>query len=119
MVHRSLPQWRDYYDAPSGAVLGALSTAYTFGNFIAFPVCAYFCDRWGRLGGLRVGCAINIVGAILQCASQHYAMFFIARLIIGFGSVIAIVGGPTLVAELAFPTHRGVVTALVCLSTLL
>lgn len=119
MVHRSLPQWRDYYDAPSGAVLGALSTAYTFGNFIAFPVCAYFCDRWGRLGGLRVGCAINIVGAILQCASQHYAMFFVARLIIGFGSVIAIVGGPTLVAELAFPTHRGVVTALVCLPTLL
>lgn len=39
-------------------------------------------------------------------------MFLVARLIIGFGSVIAIVGGPTLVSELAYPTHRGVATAL-------
>jgi predicted MFS family arabinose efflux permease len=59
-----------------------------------------------------VGCAINIVGAALQCAAQNYAMFMVARLIIGFGSVIAIVGGPTLVSELAYPTHRGVATAL-------
>jgi len=76
------------------------------------PFCAWFNDRYGRLTGLRVGCIISIIGSAIQAASQHYAMFLIARIIIGFGSVIALVGGPTLVSELAFPTHRSVATAL-------
>lgn len=39
---QSLPQWREYYNTPSGATLGALSNAYTLGNFAALPVCAWF-----------------------------------------------------------------------------
>ena len=109
---QSLPQWREYYNAPTGAVLGALSNAYTLGNFAALPFIAYFNDKYGRLTGLRIGCVISIIGSVLQGASQHYAMFLVARLIIGFGSVIALVGGPTLVSELAYPTHRGIATAL-------
>jgi MFS family permease len=109
---QSLDQWQDYYGRPTGAVLGALSNAYTLGNFAALPVISHINDKWGRLMGLRVGCLIAIVGSALQGASQHYAMFLIARFIIGFGSVIALVGGPTLVSELAYPTHRGVATAL-------
>ncbi|CAK1364983.1 unnamed protein product [Cercospora beticola] len=109
---QSLPQWRNYFDTPTGAILGALSNAYTLGNFVAFPVVAWFNDRWGRLGGLRVGCLISVIGAALQAAAQNYAMFFLARLIIGCGSVIALVGGPTLVSELAYPTHRTTCTAL-------
>lgn len=109
---QSLPQWREYFNSPTGAVLGALGNGYTFGNALALPVIAFFNDKYGRLASLRVGCTIAIVGSALQAAAQNYAMFLVARIIIGFGSVIAIVGGPTLVSELAYPTHRGVATAL-------
>jgi hypothetical protein len=39
---QSLPQWRDYFNSPSGAILGALSNGYTLGNFAALPFIAYF-----------------------------------------------------------------------------
>lgn len=39
---QSLPQWREYFDTPTGAILGALSNGYTLGNFLALPIIAYF-----------------------------------------------------------------------------
>jgi hypothetical protein len=37
---QSLEQWREYFNSPSGVILGALSNGYTLGNFMALPVIA-------------------------------------------------------------------------------
>jgi sugar porter (SP) family MFS transporter len=109
---QSLPQWRDYFDKPTGAILGALSNAYVLGNIVAFAAASWFADRYGRLMGIRLGGALICVGAALQAAARDYAMFFVARMVIGVGSMFAIVASPCLISELAYPTHRGVVTAI-------
>lgn len=109
---QSLPQWRDDFNSPKGLHLGALSNAYVFGNILGFVSAAWFSDRFGRLWGIRIGAAVICVGAAIQAAAQSYAMFFVARLIIGVGGVCLIVAGSCLVSELAYPTHRTVVTAL-------
>lgn len=109
---QSLKQWQDYFDHPKGARLGALSNAYVFGNILAFVLSAWFSDRYGRLMGLRLGTGVVCLGAAIQCAAQDYAMFFVSRMIIGFGAMFVIVACPCLVSELAYPSHRGVATAI-------
>ncbi|KAL6802484.1 general substrate transporter [Trichoderma sp. SZMC 28013] len=109
---QSLPQWRDYFNSPTGPHLGALSNAYVFGNIATFVVASWFSDKYGRLWGIRLGSFIVCVGAALQAASQNYAMFFVARFIIGVGGMLVIVASPCLVSELAYPSHRGVITAI-------
>ncbi|KAL7935550.1 general substrate transporter [Trichoderma chlorosporum] len=109
---QSLPQWRDYFHSPTGPRLGALSNAYVFGNIATFLAASWFSDKYGRLWGIRLGSSIVCIGAALQAASQNYAMFFVARLIIGVGGMFVIVASPCLVSELAYPSHRGVVTAI-------
>ncbi|CAN6646957.1 hexose transporter Hxt11p [Trichomonascus vanleenenianus] len=108
---QSLPDWQSFFGSPQGAVLGALANGTTFGGIIAFPFASWINDTWGRKWGIFLGSGIIVVGAALQAAAQNYAMFLISRLFLGFGSLIAVVGSPSLISELAYPSHRGVVTA--------
>jgi sugar porter (SP) family MFS transporter len=108
---QSLPQWRDYFHQPSGAYLGALSNAYVFGNILAFFAASWFSDKYGRLWTIRLGTIVVSIGSAIQAAAQDYAMFFVARLIIGAGAMLLIVACPCLISELAYPSHRGVATA--------
>lgn len=109
---QSLPQWRDYFDSPKGPRLGALSNAYVFGAVVAFIASSWFSDKFGRLWSIRLGASVICVGAIIQAAAVNFGMFFVARLIIGIGAIFVIVACLCLVSELAYPTHRGVVTAI-------
>ncbi|CAM1501292.1 Fc.00g104540.m01.CDS01 [Cosmosporella sp. VM-42] len=109
---QSLPQWRDYFHSPKSTHLGALSNAYVFGNILAFVASSWFSDKYGRLMGIRLGATLVCVGSAIQAAAQDYAMFFVARMIIGVGAMFIIVACPCLVSELAYPTHRGVATAI-------
>ncbi|GME81813.1 unnamed protein product [Ambrosiozyma monospora] len=51
-----------------------------------------------------------IIGVVIQSAAQDYAMFLVARIIIGFGNCLCTTSGPTLISELSYPSHRQVVT---------
>ncbi len=62
----------------------------------------------GRRFPIFIGSLLLVIGAILQCASQNYAMFLVSRMIIGFGGLIAVEPSPMLISELAYPTHRPV-----------
>jgi len=59
-----------------------------------------------------LGLCFIIVGAIIQCASQNYAMLVVSRFILGFASPVSQSISPILIAELAYPTHRGKVTTM-------
>lgn len=105
---QSMKQWQSFYNTPTGARLGSLSNGVIFGQILAFPVAPWLCERTGRRFPIFLGSLLLVIGAILQCASQNYAMFLVSRMIIGFGGLIAVEPSPMLVSELAYPTHRAV-----------
>ncbi|KAJ5625989.1 hypothetical protein N7510_002298 [Penicillium lagena] len=105
---QSMKQWQHFFDFPGGSRLGSLSNGVIFGQILAFPIAPWLCDHTGRRFPIFIGSALLVIGAILQCASQDYAMFLVSRMIIGFGGLIAVEASPMLVSELAYPTHRPV-----------
>lgn len=107
---QSLEHWQVYMGHPTGDRLGALSAAPIFGCISIFFIAPWLCDRFGRKFVIGVGQTLVLVGAILQGVSNSYGFFFASRFIIGLGSGIATVGSPTLISELAYPTHREICT---------
>lgn len=71
----------------------------------------------GRIFGLFVG-SVFVLGAILEGTSACHnglPQFYVGRILrilLGFGSNIALSAGPTYVVEIAHPKYRGVLTAL-------
>ncbi|KAJ9108287.1 hypothetical protein QFC19_002535, partial [Naganishia cerealis] len=107
---QSLSSWHTKMGNPTGHILGALSNGTIFGGILALPIAPYISDRFGRWWAIVGGELITVIGAILQGASTNYGFFLVARLFLGFGSMVAVVGSPTLISELAYPTHRMVAT---------
>ncbi|OZJ03972.1 hypothetical protein BZG36_03256 [Bifiguratus adelaidae] len=109
---QSMTQWQTFFNHPTGASLGALANGYIFGEILAWPFISWVCDSMGRRFPIFLGSVLLVIGAILQAAAQNYAMFLIARMVIGFGGLMALVPSPLWVSETAYPTHRHVLTAL-------
>lgn len=109
---QSLSHWQDAMGHPQGQRLGALSNGTLFGSIAALPIAPYLADYFGRRTVLFGGQLLTIVGAILQGASTDYGFFLGSRIVLGFGSCIAVVGSPVLISEVAYPTHREVSTFL-------
>ncbi|KAH6879481.1 sugar transporter [Thelonectria olida] len=108
----ALPQWFNFMDQPSGAWLGFINAIQSLSSTLAYPVVAYFANRWGRKKGLFVGYFFLFLGAFLQTFTPNQAGFIISRFFLGQPS--AWWGGlaPLLITELAYPTHRSFLTAL-------
>lgn len=58
------------------------------------------------------GSLIMVAGALLQGFAQHVAMYIIARMMLGFGIVFAIIAGSALIGELGHPKERAALTSL-------
>ena len=86
-----------FFGTPTGSRLGSLSNGVVFGQILAFSIFS--------------GSLLLVLGAALQCTAQDYGMFLAARMIIGFGGLIAVEASPMFIAEQAYPTHRAVLTA--------
>lgn len=106
-----MDQWQSYFGSPKGTRLGSLANGTIFGQILAFPVVPWLCDHTGRRFPIFLGSALLVLGAVLQAAAQNYGMFLASRMIIGFGGLIAVEPSPLLISELAYPTHRPVITA--------
>ncbi|KAK6203612.1 general substrate transporter [Scheffersomyces amazonensis] len=109
---QSLARWKSDMDQPKGPVLGALNNGNTFGVMLSFLVASYIADRVGRKYSIMFGSTLMIIGAILQGVSTNYGFFLFSRMVLGFGSGIAIVSSPSLISEISYPTHRPTATAL-------
>ncbi|ODQ62882.1 hypothetical protein WICANDRAFT_50734 [Wickerhamomyces anomalus NRRL Y-366-8] len=108
---QSIPDWRMAMNNPSGAVLGAINNGVVFGCILGFPFASPIGDRYGRRHAVTIGNIVMIIGTVIQSYSRAYAMFLVARIIIGFGNFISSVSSPSLISELSYPTHRQAVTA--------
>ncbi|KAH8551147.1 general substrate transporter [Umbelopsis sp. PMI_123] len=109
---QSLPQWDGYFNNPSGATLGTLSSGTTFGLVAFLPMSNWMCDKYGRRWPIIVGSLLTVVGAVIQAAAVQYWMFWIGRFILGTGLAALQVAGPMLLAETAYPAQRAQVTSL-------
>ncbi|KAM9903877.1 hypothetical protein OXX69_007788 [Metschnikowia pulcherrima] len=103
---QSLDIWQEDLGHPAGQKLGALANGVLFGNLAAVPFASYFCDRFGRRPVICFGQILTIVGAVLQGLSNSYGFFLGSRIVLGFGAMIATIPSPTLISEIAYPTHR-------------
>ena len=109
---QTLPQWRGYFDNPEGALLGLLNSVYPLGKVVALFLVTYICDRFGRKLPLLIGFITCVAFAILQGLSSNLHSFIIARAFLGFFTSFLSQPSPILITELAYPTHRGKLTAM-------
>jgi MFS family permease len=109
---QSLPQWRKFFGSPDGALLGAMNSVYPAGKVVALVLVTYLADRFGRKFTIIIGIVACIAFAIMQGLAQNFSTFIAARAILGFFTSFLAQPSPILVAELAYPTHRGKITAL-------
>lgn len=108
---QSLTQWRDYFGDPQGEMLGLVNAAQSIGSVFALPFVGTLSDKFGRKPILLAGILMIIVASAIQSGSVNYAMFVVSRVIVGFGGMFVVQPSPMLIAELAFPTHRGKYTS--------
>ncbi|WVQ93819.1 hypothetical protein IAU59_000897 [Kwoniella sp. CBS 9459] len=109
---QSLDTWKNYFGTPTGSLLGIFNAIQSIGGIVGLPFAPYCNDRFGRRWTMFIGACIQMVGVALQTAAQNVGMFIGCRFLIGFGLAFSCLAAPTLLTELAFPTHRGPITSL-------
>ncbi|ORX98864.1 hypothetical protein BCR34DRAFT_606775 [Clohesyomyces aquaticus] len=87
---QSISYWKDYFGHPTGTRLGLINGIYPVGAVISLPVTSFI-----------------IISAIIQACAQIYIMLVCSRLVLEFASPVSQSISPILIAELAYPTHRG------------
>ena len=107
---QSLPYWQRYFNYPAGVKLSLFGSAMSLGALISLPFVPYMCDHLGRKPTIAIGSLIIILGVGLQAGALNFDMFFAARIVLGFGMTLATASGPLLVAEIAHPQDRAILT---------
>ncbi|OJJ07877.1 hypothetical protein ASPVEDRAFT_47069 [Aspergillus versicolor CBS 583.65] len=104
--------WQDHYNHPSGSLLGILNAIMSLGSIAALPAVPYTADLLGRRMGILIGCAIMLLGVVLQSIGINVGMLLASRFLIGFGVAIAHGASPLLVTELVHTQHRAIFTTI-------
>lgn len=109
----ALPHFQSTFGATIlGVKTGLISSMLQIGSVSALPFVGPAADLFGRRIGIAFGCAIIVMGTILQGTASHLDQFMAGRFFIGFGGTVANAICPSFVVEFAHPTMRGVITGL-------
>lgn len=109
----ALPSFQNQFGASIVGVQTAfISSMYNIGSVCALPFIGPLTDTWGRLWGIAIGCALIVMGTILQGTSTGLDQYLAGRFFLGFGGCVANVACPSFVVEFAHPVYRGVITGL-------
>ena len=108
---QSLPQWQEYFGHPTGALLGLVNAAQSAGSVVVLPFVGVLSDRYGRRIVLFSGLIGVIVATIIQATATTLAQFVVSRAVVGAAGMFVVQPSPMLIAELAYPTHRGKYTS--------
>ncbi|KAG8630040.1 hypothetical protein KVT40_001659 [Elsinoe batatas] len=109
---QSLPIWVADFDDPSGSRLGLMVSMSIIGMISATPYTPILVDRLGRRHPIAIGSIICCAGTALQSSAPTLSYFLAGRFFLGLGLGISIGASTPLMAELAYPSHRAVITAL-------
>ncbi|KAL4751966.1 hypothetical protein BDW72DRAFT_202695 [Aspergillus terricola var. indicus] len=109
---QALPRWQVFMNNPTGAWLGFVNAVQNLSAFVLYPVVAWCSDRYGRKTTLGISFLWLALAVGLQSAAINPTMFVFGRLFIGASASFTSGFAPILMAETAYPTHRGIVTAM-------
>lgn len=103
----------DYSDFnhPKGGILGLMVTMQVIGGIACLPFAPFAADIFGRRHPVAFGSVLTVFGAALQGGATNLGMFIAGRFFIGVGGSFAAVSAAPLIAELSYPTHRAIFTA--------
>ncbi|EXJ90827.1 hypothetical protein A1O1_03932 [Capronia coronata CBS 617.96] len=108
----SLPEWNVFMNHPKGAWLGFFNALYWTVVGVWSPFVAHFANKYGRKRVLYYGYIPLVIATALEAAAPNPAVFIVSRGLLGLTTATVGNTAPLLMAETAFPTHRGVATAL-------
>ena len=109
---QALPQWHAFMNNPTGAWLGFMNAIQSLGALCLYPAVAWSNNHLGRKKSIGIGYLFLLLGTGLQAGASGPAMFVVGRLCLGGTSAFFSVSAVVLIAETAYPTHRGIFTAL-------
>ncbi|KXN88986.1 Lactose permease [Leucoagaricus sp. SymC.cos] len=109
---QAVDSWDTFFHSPRSTLLGLMSAMYSLGAIVCLPFVPLVTDGLGRRRAIFLGSVIMIIGAIIQTCARNFAMFVVARLIIGFGIPFAIVAASSLIGELSYPKERAIMGSL-------
>jgi MFS family permease len=84
-----------------------VNAAQNIGCVLILPLVGWLSDRIGRKKVLLSGIIGIVIATIIQATSTTLAQFIISRLVVGAAGMLVVQPSPMLIAELAYPTHRG------------
>ncbi|KAL2838645.1 hexose transporter protein [Aspergillus pseudoustus] len=103
---QSIDRWQEYFDHPSSTTLGLMNSA----GFLPGIIASFTSDRisfyFGRRASVWTGSIITTVGAIVMSVSTSTAIFCGGRVLLGFGTSVALTVAPALLQEIAHPRLR-------------
>ncbi|KAJ5781138.1 Major facilitator superfamily domain general substrate transporter [Penicillium paradoxum] len=108
---QSLSQWQTFMSQPTGIKLGFINALQNIGSMLFLPIQAWSANRFGRKPTILAGYLFMVVGVSLQTAAPNANSFIYSRLLIGIAGAwfqCAVI----LVTEIAYPSHRSLVTAI-------
>ncbi|CAN6675107.1 high-affinity glucose transporter Hxt2p [Trichomonascus vanleenenianus] len=71
---------------PDSTMLGQISATFDLGSFAGCIVTCFIGERLGRRKTIMLGCAIHIVGGVLQASSFGIPQLIVGRLVAGVGN---------------------------------
>lgn len=72
---QALSYWQDYFDHPSGSILGLFNCVMSVGALIGLLFLPYIMDYWGRKPSLILGSFIMLLGVGLQSGARNFGTF--------------------------------------------
>jgi MFS family permease len=103
---QAIPEWDEYFDNPSGSVLGLISASLFLPAIVTPFVASWINGLWGRKVCLLVGSLLLILGAFLNAFAKDLPTFIGGRVIIGAAGPFGKITGIALLQELAHPRLR-------------
>ncbi|KAL3446320.1 hexose transporter protein [Aspergillus insuetus] len=103
---QSIDRWQEYFDHPGSTTLGLMNSA----GFLPGIIASFTSDRisfyFGRRASVWTGSVITTIGAIIMSFSTSIGIFCGGRVLLGFGTSVALTVAPALLQEIAHPRLR-------------
>lgn len=109
---QAIPEWKTYFNNPSGSVLGLISASLFLPAIVTPFAASWINGRWGRKICLAVGALLLILGAFLNAFATNLATFIGGRVVIGAAGPFGKITGIALLQEISHPRLRPYVATL-------
>ncbi|KAM0495210.1 hypothetical protein D7B24_001378 [Verticillium nonalfalfae] len=103
---QAIPEWEEYFNNPSGSVLGFISASLFLPAIVTPFAASWINGLWGRKVCLGVGSVLLILGAFLNAFATNIGTFIGGRVIIGAAGPFGKITGIAMLQELAHPRLR-------------